>query len=172
MIKHSRCHTTALWSFVDTKPKPHLKASIRRTNSTIHLDLNVNGVPVLSKINYQPATDFPDGIAPPCLFTGRLQEDSFSLVTILGCEGETSIVSIGSRLYPNGTLDLVHDHDSNETSVLFHENPTPSETTDAKPCPTDYTYFSHTNECYKFVDVSAEPNRILSLWETDSKGER
>ena len=59
------------------------------------------------KIQLQPVSNLP-GETTPCLFTGTLQNDQDSVVTIDGCRGGRRVhVEILSKMAPAGVLELI-----------------------------------------------------------------
>jgi len=58
------------------------------------------------KIFLSPANNIP-GLVVPCLFSGTLQDDEEAVVSVSGCRGKDTTVSIASKKVPDGLIDLV-----------------------------------------------------------------
>ena len=57
-------------------------------------------------ITLKPVDNSIGGVFNECLFQGSLEGDNKSYVTVMGCQGQETIVSIASTIVENGQIDL------------------------------------------------------------------
>ena len=73
----------------------------------------------LMSIKLQKVISNIPSVTVDCLFSGKLEGDNSSLVTVSGCKEEKeTTISIASMLVPNGLIDIAKDN-VNDTSVVL-----------------------------------------------------
>lgn len=87
------------------------------TDSRLKLELG----DTTASIILTPVTSNIPGVKVDCLFSGKLDKDADSLVTVSGCKDDDEVtVSIASKLVPNGLIDFLMA--GGKTSVIEEYN--------------------------------------------------